>query len=70
MLFGRTLSLFTVIVATALTGWLMPSAHWPASLWLPALLVAIFVIGPFMIALDIREGRRASQEDAPEISGS
>ena len=38
-------------------------------LWLPALLVGIFLVGPFLIALDIRDGRKAKRQDAPEISG-
>ena len=69
MLFRRTVSLFGVIIAATLIGWVWPAAHWPMRVWLPALLVSVFVIGPFLIALDIRDGREAKRQGAPEISG-
>lgn len=69
MLFRRTFYLISTIVVVAGAGWLLPTAHWPGHLWVPALLVAVFLVGPLMIALDIRDGRKARDESAPETSG-
>jgi len=70
MLFRRTIYLMAFI-ATALTlRLLLPATQeWPVALWLGPLLFLIFVVGPFLLALDIREGREAKQEEASKPSG-
>ena len=65
MLFRRTSFILGFAAVVLVLRTTVPGAEqWPLAAWLSPLLFAVFIGGPFAVALDVRDGRYAKVRPA------
>jgi hypothetical protein len=71
MLFRRTSWIlgFAALILVLRTA--LPAAEgWPTAAWLTPLLFVVFLLGPFAVALDVRDGRYGKSGEAASSHSS